>query len=716
MSIERLNALISRFRELAPTVERAALALDPEFCAAGGQLLESMLLARYLDLAALELRRRGHGHYTIGSSGHEANAVLGRLTLTHDPALVHYRSAALQLERARQVEGSDGVLDIALSLVASSEEPASGGRHKLFGGQRLGIIPQTSTIASHLPRAVGLAYALGWKQRQGLAEHAGDAVVLCSFGDASVNHSSALGALNAAGWVAHQSQPLPLLFVCEDNGLGVSVRSPPGWIEARLRSLPHVRYFAADGVDLAACFREAKAAVGFCRTARKPAVLHYSCVRLLGHAGSDVDTTYRSRQELEAAFDRDPVWCAARQMVQGGLLSGREVLVLDSRAEAHVREAAELAVTRPRLTSRAQVAAALSRPIPAGFAAKAQPQATSTERMTLAQGVTAALGEILASDAASLVFGEDVAKKGGVYGATKGLYEQFGHRRVFNTLLDEQTILGLALGAATLGLYPLPEIQYLAYLHNAEDQLRGEAATFGFFSNGALQNPMLVRIAGLAYQKGFGGHFHNDNSLAVLRDIPGISLCVPARADDALALYRTAHALGRLHGHVVVSIEPIALYHRKDLLEEGDGGWLSHAPAAGAEYARARVYPSARPNARLLIVTYGNGVLMSLRARERLSELGLSCTVLDLRWLVPLPWEDILREGKATGCVLIVDEARRSGNVSEALLAGLYEGAPGVSAARVTSADCLVPLGEAAELVLVSEAEIVQAAVELTRT
>jgi 2-oxoisovalerate dehydrogenase E1 component len=260
------------------------------------------------------------------------------------------------------------------------------------------------------------------------------------------------------------------------------------------------------------------------------------------------------------------------------------------------------------------------------------------------------------------------------------LFERLGHARVFNTLLDEQTILGLALGAAALGLYPVPEIQYLAYLHNAEDQLRGEAATFGFFSNGMLENPMLVRIAGLAYQKGFGGHFHNDNSLGVLRDIPGISLCVPARADDAIALYRTAHALGRLHGQVVVSVEPIALYHRRDLLRDGDARWLAAVPSGGAEYGRARLYPNER--AELLLITYGNGVAMCLRARHELATAGIGARVLDLRWLVPLPWDDIVREARATGRALIVDEARHS----------------------------------AAELVLVSEAEIVEAATRLSRS
>ncbi len=708
MSLQRLLALTERFRHaLTEPLNRGAAPKLPASLAA--ELLESMLLARHLDVAALQLREQGHGHYTIGSAGHESNVVLGRLTRPSDPSLVHYRSAALQLERARQVPGTNAVRDIALSLVASSDDPVSGGRHKLFGGHALGIIPQTSTIASHLPRAVGLAYALGWKHRQGLSAEPADAIVLCSFGDASINHSTALGAFNAAGWVAHQNLPLPLLFVCEDNGLGVSVRSPPGWVEQRLRALPQVRYFQAEGSDLSDCYEKASDAIAHCRSARRPAVLHLSCVRLLGHAGSDVDVTYRTRQELAAAEDDDPILAAARSLVAGGVLEASQVLELDRKAAALVSAEAARAITRPRLTSRAQVTEAIARSVPLGFAAPGPAGAAKPgeARLTLAQGIGMALRELLAEDRGSLLFGEDVAKKGGVYGVTKGLFELFGHERVFNTLLDEQTILGLALGAAALGLYPIPEIQYLAYLHNAEDQLRGEAATFAFFSGGKLENPMLVRIAGLAYQKGFGGHFHNDNSLAVLRDIPGISVCVPARADDAIALYRTAHALGRRYGQVVVAVEPIALYHRRDLSQEGDSAWLASAPVAGAEFGRARVYGKSD---RLLLVTYGNGVALSLSARETLAGLGIEACVLDLRWLVPLPWDDIVTQAQAAGRVLFVDECRASGNVGEALLAGLTERAREVQSARVAAADSFIPLGEAAALVLVSQSEIVKAA------
>ncbi len=169
------------------------------------------------------------------------------------------------------------------------------------------------------------------------------------------------------------------------------------------------------------------------------------------------------------------------------------------------------------------------------------------------------------------------------------------------------------------GLLPVPEIQYLAYLHNAEDQLRGEAASLQFFSTGQFRNPMVVRVAGLAYQKGFGGHFHNDNAVAVLRDIPGLVIAVPARGDDAAAMLRTCLAAADTDGSVCVFLEPIALYHTRDLYEPGDGGWLCPyaAPERWADahvpIGRGRTYGDGW---QLTLVTFGNGVPMSLRAAQ----------------------------------------------------------------------------------------------------
>jgi 2-oxoisovalerate dehydrogenase E1 component len=343
-----------------------------------------------------------------------------------------------------------------------------------------------------------------------------------------------------------------------------------------------------------------------------------------------------------------------------------------------------------------------------------RPASVVAEPVTLAQAVNLALAELLDAEAGMCVFGEDVGRKGGVYGVTKGLQRRFGPARVFDTLLDEQSILGLALGGGLTGLLPVPEIQYLAYLHNAEDQIRGEAATQQFFSSGQFRNPMVLRVAGYAYQKGFGGHFHNDNAVGALRDIPGLVIASPSRPDDAVAMLRTCLAAAAVDGSVCVFLEPIALYHTRDLHNDGDGGWLAPYPRPDAHVplGRARTYGEGRD---LTVVTFGNGLRMSLRVGKRLAIRGIGARVVDLRWLAPLPADDVLHEARATGRVLIVDETRRTGGVAEGVVTALVDAGYRGTISRVTSEDSFVPLGQAADAVLLDEPTIEKAAVDLVQ-
>ncbi len=214
-------------------------------------LFDVAMSSRHLDLAARYLRSQGKGYYTIGSSGHEGNSAVAAALRPTDPALLHYRSGAFYLARAALVEGREALRDVLLGLVAATDEPISGGRHKVFGRYDLHIIPQTSTIASHLPRAVGVAFSIARAKKLGVAcAWPEDAVTVCSFGDASVNHSTAVGAINTALHAAYQGVPMPLLFVCEDNGIGISVPTPRGWIEQTYGDRDGLAYFAADGSDL----------------------------------------------------------------------------------------------------------------------------------------------------------------------------------------------------------------------------------------------------------------------------------------------------------------------------------------------------------------------------------------------------------------------------------------------------------------------------------
>jgi 2-oxoisovalerate dehydrogenase E1 component len=697
------------------------------------ELFDSQLTSRHLDLAARWLRARGRGFYTIGSSGHEGNAAVAAALRVSDPALLHYRSGAFFVERARMHlaaggTGVDPIRDVLLGIVAASEEPIAGGRHKVFGNHAIHVIPQTSTIASHLPRAVGVAFALERARKLGLSTPWPlDAVVVCSFGDASANHSTATGAINTACHCAHQHLPLPILFVCEDNGLGISVQTPPGWIRAAYGNRHGLRYVEADGCDLVETYDVAREVVAWVRAHRRPAFLHLRVVRLMGHAGSDVESAYRTPEQIRNDIARDPLVRTARLLIEFGILTPEEVTLRYEAKRAEVRSVALEAAARPPLRSASEVMAPIAPRRPEQVAREAlrppAPQARAQffedklpedeGPLTLALAIHHTLGDLLVKYRELLVFGEDVGRKGGVYGVTRGLLRKAGAARVFDTLLDEQSILGLALGAGLAGFLPIPEIQYLAYFHNAEDQIRGEAATLSFFSQGQYRNPIVVRIAAYGYQKGFGGHFHNDNSVAVLRDIPGLVIASPARPDDAAAMLRTCVAAARVDGSVCIFLEPIALYHTRDLYQEGDGGWLApYAPPsawgeAHVPIGRGRTYFEGRD---LTLVTFANGLFLSLRVARRLEREGIHCRILDLRWLAPLPIEDLLREAEATGKVLVVDETRRSGGVSEGVLTALIDAGFSGKMARVASHDSFVPLGDAAFQVLLDEAAIEEAA------
>ncbi|MEP7203187.1 MAG: thiamine pyrophosphate-dependent enzyme [Ilumatobacteraceae bacterium] len=673
-------------------------------------LFDVQLASRHCDLAARWLRSQGKGYYTIGSAGHESNAVLAMATRPTDPALLHYRSGGFYLGRA----GLPGVSDILSGVVAATSEPISGGRHKVFGRVDLGIIPQTSTIASHLPRAVGVAFAIDRATKLKVeSPWPADAITVCSFGDASTNHAVAAAAFNTAAYCAYQRLPMPLLFVCEDNGLGISVRTPAGWIETSFGSRPYLRYVAVDGDDPIAVSEAATNLATWVRNTRKPAFLHLRTVRFGGHAGTDVEGAYRSVNEMRADADRDPILGTAKVLMTTGWKRSDLVRRHDEIADLVYKVAEELA-NADQLTTAAEVMSPLAvrRPEEVEQLSRAlMPTSGTAEPLTFAQAVNTTLATLLERQPNVLVFGEDVAVKGGVYGVTKGLMTRSGGGRVFDTLLDETSILGLANGSAISGFVPIPEIEYLAYLHNAEDQLRGEAATLSFFSNGQYRNGLVVRVAGYGYQEGFGGHFHNDDAIAVLRDIPGLVVASPSRPDDAAAMLTTCVAAAQVDGTVSVFLEPIARYHTQDLFEPGDKEWMAAIePSEHVAIGRARTYGEGLD---LTIVTCGNGVLLSLRTARRLAGRGVGVRVVDLRWLSPLPVEDIIRETHATRAVLIADETRASGGWSEGVITALVDAGITTGIGRVTSKDSFIPLGDAAKLVLLSEEEIETAAYRL---
>ncbi|MBP9722989.1 MAG: MFS transporter [Gammaproteobacteria bacterium] len=722
-------------------------------------LFTQQIITRHIDLLARILKAKNLGFYTIASAGHENNIAFAHIFKIQDPALLHYRSSAFMLNRAFKHGGEIGlenqILEQIKSLLAAKSDKISNGRHKVFGSVELNVPPQTSTIASHLPKAVGLALSINQNRilKNNLKNNPGvkfptlsNSVVLCSFGDASFNHSTAQGAINAARILSYQHVPLPLVFICEDNNIGISVKTPQNWIENNFTNLNvknNITYLSADGLNLLDVIEKAKLAEKIARVDKVPVFLHMKTVRLMGHAGSDIEQHYLSLAEIQSNEDDDPLLYTASLALGLDYFDCTSIIGLyETIREKILRLSANL-INEPKLGSAQEVMASIIPSIPRLKTPRVLGQKTSenifgaitptwqTPR-NMAQALNLVFAETLAQYPNTVFFGEDVGKKGGVYRLTAGLQEYFGRKRIFDTILDEQTIIGTAVGFGHNNILPIIEIQFLAYLHNAIDQLRGEAATLSFFSGGRLANPMIIRLPGLAYQKGFGGHFHNDNSFTALRDIPGIIIACPSNAQSAVKIWRRLVKTAYSEMRICVFIEPIALYFTKDLLQPNDNKMLTvysqideRLPEMGQISVTNYLVNDDSHSNSLIIISYGNGHFLSVKAIDELktqykinksiNNISINnISLVDLCWLKPLPIDNIynivLNQGKTFSCVniLIVDECRNTGSISEEIIAKLYSNCQTdnllskVNLFRITAEDSFIPLGPAADHVLPS--------------
>ncbi|MGB0331615.1 MAG: thiamine pyrophosphate-dependent enzyme, partial [Planctomycetota bacterium] len=344
------------------------------------QLWEDQVLSRCLDVAARDLKRDGEGFYTISSAGHEQNAIVGAQLRTSDPTFLHYRSGAFMASRLRQVDDGTPLFDTLLSFCAAKDDPVSSGRHKVWGSKETWVPPQTSTIASHVPKAVGAAYSLRRATKlgidTGLPE---DAITCCTFGDASVNHATALSGINSARYAWRRMNPTPVLFVCEDNQRGISVETPRRWIRDFLSRLEHLRYFEASG-ELEEMWDTVSLAIQTCRTTRQPTFLRLRCHRLWGHAGSDVQSAYMSQEEIEEAEARDPLLTNARRLVECGAATPEQLREIVRTTRDRVRAGSEEARRRPRLSSAAEVIEPLAPEEPDAWRAAATAAIPAEER------------------------------------------------------------------------------------------------------------------------------------------------------------------------------------------------------------------------------------------------------------------------------------------------------------------------------------------------
>ncbi|MCU1430489.1 MAG: bfmBAB [Actinomycetia bacterium] len=611
-------------------------------------------LSRFLDDREITLRQQSKVYFQISGAGHEA-LLLGlarNLRPGYDWFFPYYRDRALAL--ALGVTPTE----ILLQAVGAATDPSSAGRQMPchWGAAALNIVSQTSCTGSQCLPAVGCAEAARYISRRpdlSGCQAYGDELTYVSLGEGATSEGEFWESLNTACRLH-----LPVLYVVADNGYAISVRSTdqhPAPISEMVRGIRGLHVTKMDGRDYFDVRRKGADAIARVRAGAGPALVHALVTRPYSHSLSDDQKKYRVPEELQDEAEHDPVLLLERTLISLGAITQDEADQIRTEAKETVRAAAEVALAAPRPDPRT-VTQNVVGPMPVTVD-PGEPPAGTGDPVTFGEAIRLTLHESMAADERIRVFGEDVADadahvldevpgKGGVFGITFGLQREFGEARCFNTPLAEANIIGRAVGQAIRGLRPSPEIQFFDYIWPAMNQLKSEAATTRWRSNGTFTCPMIVRVAIGGYLTG-GSIWHSQSGESIFAHIPGFLIAFPSRARDAAGLLRTAFRCE----DPVLFLEHKHLYrqgYNRDPLPPAD--WMLPF-GQGAYMARGD---------RATVVTWGATVHRAMLAAAQLGD-DAGIEIIDLRTITP--WDhDIVAESVAkTGRVLVLHEDTLTG-------------------------------------------------------
>ena len=600
------------------------------------QRLRTMMLSRRLDEKMMTLLKQGRGHFHIGCAGHEAiQSALSRYSRPgegpgHDWFCFYYRDLCMALSLGMTPR------EALLAHLAKADDPNSGGRQmpEHFGLKHLNVMTTASSVGAQFNPGVGFGFAIQQRNE--------DNYVYISCGDGATSQGDFHEALN---WAAREQAPA--LFLVQDNKYAISVPideqtagGTPYKLAAGYEGLSRMR---VDGTDFFASAAAARAAIAHIRDGNGPVCLVADTVRLLPHSSSDDHTKYRTPEELEADRKIDPIARFAVTLADAGILSADEVEAMREDVHEEVDAAAEWArqqddPTPDTATDHVFFEGDLG--LDYNSVDDLDPDA---EPMVMVDAINRTLKEEMTRDESIIVYGEDVAgEKGGVFTATKDLTAAFGDDRCFNSPLAEGSIVGTAVGYAASGFRPVVEIQFADYIWPAMQQLRNQVAPFRYRSNDAWTCPMVVRVPCGGYIH--GGLCHSQNIESIFGHTPGLKVALPATAADAKGLLATA----------IRSEDPVLFLEHKALYRAASARTPTPPEHYTLPFGQARV---AREGTDLTIITYGMMVPKALSAaRELHQQDGVEIEVVDLRTIVPLDADTILRSVQKTNRALVVYE------------------------------------------------------------
>ena len=593
-----------------------------------------MTLGRVLDEKAPVYLVQSLGwSYHAPYAGHDGiQLAMGQVfTRGQDFMFPYYRDLLSVLSAGLTAE------EIILNGISKATDLASGGRHMSnhFAKPEWHIENVSSATGSHDLHAVGVARAMVYYGSKGVA--------ITSHGEASTSEGYVYEAINGAS-----TEKLPVLFVIQDNGYGISVpkdvQTANRKVSDNFSGFKNLKIIHCNGKDVFDSMNAMTEAREYAISTSNPVLIHANCVRIGSHSNSDKHTLYREESELSYVKAADPLLKFRRMLLRYKRFTEEELKEIEDQAKKEVSQANRKAMSAPD----PDPATVLDFVLPDAYAAPSYPDGThaaKTENKNLVTAINETLKAEFRLNPDTFLWGQDVAnkEKGGVFNVTKGMQQEFGKTRVFNAPIAEDYIIGTANGMSRFDpkLHIVIEgAEFADYFWPGIDQYV-ECTHEYWRTNGQFTPNLTIRLASGGYIG--GGLYHSQNLEGALTTLPGARIVYPSFADDAAGLLRTSI---RSKG-VTLFLEPKALYNSVEAATPIPDDFE-------VPFGKARIRRSGED---LTLITYGNTTHFCLKVAEKLQqELNRSIEVIDLRSLIPLDTETILNSVKKTSKVLIVHE------------------------------------------------------------
>ena len=648
----------------------------------------NMLLARELDEKQLIMLKQGKAFFHIGCSGHEAAqlAAAANLNSGKDWIYPYYREAALCIGLG--MTGKEQLL----SFLARGDDPNSGGRQmpQHYGHKNLRIVSQSSPTGTQFLQAVGCAMSRKWDKTK--------EVVYVSSGEGSTSEGEFHEALN---WSSREK--LPVIFHIQDNEYAISVHISEQTSGASVHSMvagyQNLSRFDVDGTNFFETDLAFKQAVDRARKGKGPSVIVSHVVRLLPHSSSDDQRKYRTNKDLESDKNRDPINQFEKYCIKEKAASKKDFEDIRKKVSKQVDADAEWADQQ----SHPDISTALDHVYSNEPDLEETPIKSINEKIVMVDAINHAMSEEMKNNNKMIIYGEDIADpKGGVFTATKGLTDQFGKDRVFNSPLAEASIVGTAIGLAVTGWKPCVEIQFGDYIWPAMMQIRNELASMRYRSNGTWKCPLVIRVPVGGYIH--GAICHSQSIDGYFMHMPGIRIAYPSNASDAKGLLKAACRMD----------DPVIFMEHKGLYRQGFAATSEPDENYILPFGRARIVQEGEI---VTIITWGAMVQKCIETVKACDIDKDVVEIIDLRTLNPLDHNAITSSVEKTGKVLVVHEDNLTNGPGAEIAALIaeknFEHLDG-PIKRVGTADAHVPYNwHLEEKVLVQNSDIQNALIEL---